>query len=124
MPFWRLPGRQKIVNIIEPQLGYAVVIWCAYVAGDLHTVTLYQSSQARDPGAKWAVNVFPVTKELVVGQAFLLADAVNNLDHQDHSEAKRLTYDGISVSARSLSSGFGSAALNDKGSTPAQTGSA
>jgi hypothetical protein len=44
-------------------------------------VALHQLPHMRDTSADWAVHVFPIAEEILVGHTRLLWDAVDDLDH-------------------------------------------
>jgi hypothetical protein len=51
-----------------------------FISWGCEAVALYQSAEMRATGTDGSVDILPVVKELLVGQARLLGDAINKFD--------------------------------------------
>ena len=80
-PFRRISGRQERLFVIEPKLRHAIVIRLVLVSGDNAAMALYQPSKMRNASADRPVDVFPVTKEFLIGKAGFFRNAINQFDH-------------------------------------------
>jgi len=69
------------VSIIEPKLGYSVVIRLVLISRNGAPMALNESTKSWDSSADWAVDILPITKELIVRHARFLRDAVNDFEH-------------------------------------------
>jgi hypothetical protein len=81
LPFRGLAGSQESLEVVKPELRHAVEIIMTLIFGEDKAVTLDQLAQSRNSSADWAMDFFPIMKELLVRQAGLLRYAINELNH-------------------------------------------
>ncbi len=99
LPFGGLAGCEQVFYGVKPEFCHAVVRGRVFIAWDVYAVTLDESAEAGDAGTDGTVDVFPVVKELLVGQAGFFRDAISEFDHrcvplENRNEPKRA---GLSI---------------------------